>query len=49
VAAIILAAMTNTLVKLFITYVLGSREFGSRIAQIFLPMIAVGLLAVLLV
>ena len=48
VSAITLAAMTNTLVKLCITYVLGSREFGSRIALIFLPMIAVGLLAIFL-
>ena len=48
VAAITLAAMTNTLVKLSITYILGTREFGSRVALIFLPMIAVGLLAIFL-
>lgn len=48
VAAITLAAMTNTLVKLSITYILGTREFGSRVALIFLPMIVVGLLAIFL-
>mgnify|MGYP001171562546 CR=1 FL=1 len=47
-AGITLAAMTNTLVKLLITFILGSREFGSRVAMIFLPMIAVGLLAIFL-
>jgi uncharacterized membrane protein (DUF4010 family) len=48
VAAITLAAMTNTLVKLSITFILGTREFGSRVALIFLPMIGVGLLAIFL-
>jgi uncharacterized membrane protein (DUF4010 family) len=48
VAAITLAAMTNTLVKFSITLILGSREFGSRVAPIFLPMIVVGLLAIYL-
>ncbi len=48
VGAITLAAMTNTLVKLSITFILGTREFGSRVALIFLPMIAVGLLAIFL-
>ncbi len=48
VAAITLAAMTNTLVKLSIAFILGTREFGSRVALIFLPMIAVGLLAIFL-
>ncbi|MHC1630765.1 MAG: MgtC/SapB family protein [Methanotrichaceae archaeon] len=49
VAAITLATMTNTLVKLIITYVLGTREFGMRVTQIFVPMIAVGLLVIVLV
>jgi len=48
VAAITLAAMTNTLVKLSITFILGTREFGFRVALIFLPMIVVGLLAIFL-
>lgn len=48
VAAITLAAMTNTLVKLAITFALGTREFGSRVALIFVPMIGVGLLSILL-
>ncbi len=48
VAAITLAAMTNTLVKLSITFILGTREFGSRVALIFLPMVGVGLLAIFL-
>jgi uncharacterized membrane protein (DUF4010 family) len=48
VAAITLAAITNTLVKLVITFILGSREFGVRIAVIFVPIIAVGLIAIIL-
>ncbi len=48
VTAITLAAITNTLVKLSISYIMGTREFGNRIAAIFLPMIVVGLLVTLL-
>jgi uncharacterized membrane protein (DUF4010 family) len=48
VTAITLAAITNTLVKLSISYIMGTREFGNRIASIFLPMIIVGLLVTLL-
>ncbi|AET65033.1 MgtC/SapB family protein [Methanothrix harundinacea] len=48
VAAITLAAMTNTLVKLAITFVLGTREFGSQVALIFIPMIGVGILTIIL-
>ncbi|VVB67428.1 Uncharacterised protein [uncultured archaeon] len=48
VTAIILAAMTNTLVKLVIAYVLGTVEFGNKIAAIFLPMMLTGLLIMLL-
>jgi len=44
--AITLAAMTNMLVKLSIAYVLGTKEFGNKVAVIFLPMIAAGLLAI---
>ena len=47
VTAITLAAITNTLVKLSISYIMGTREFGNRIAIIFLPMIIVGLLVTL--
>lgn len=47
VTAITLAAITNTLVKLSIAYIMGTREFGNRIAIIFLPMIIVGLLVTL--
>lgn len=47
VNAITLAAMTNTLVKLLIAYILGTREFGNRIAMVFLPMILVGIIAVI--
>lgn len=47
VTAITLAAITNTLVKLSIAYIMGTREFGNRIAIIFLPMIVVGLLIAL--
>lgn len=46
--SIILAAMTNTLVKLVIAYVLGTVEFGNKIAAIFLPMLLTGLLFMLL-
>lgn len=49
VTAITLAAITNTLVKLTISYVLGTKEFGNRIARVFLPMMAVGLLVTVLV
>ena len=48
VAAITLAAITNTLVKLLITFILGSKEFGVRVAIIFVPIIAVGLIAIIL-
>ena len=47
VTAITLAAITNTLVKLSISYIMGTKEFGNRIAIIFLPMIIVGLLVTL--
>lgn len=49
VTTITLAAITNTLVKLVIAYVLGSREFGNEIARIFLPTIAIGLIALVLI
>jgi len=49
VTAITLATMTNTLVKLAITYILGTREFGMHVSLIFVPMIAVGLLVIVLV
>jgi uncharacterized membrane protein (DUF4010 family) len=48
VTAITLAAITNTLVKLAISYLMGTREFGNRIATVFLPMILIGLLITLL-
>lgn len=47
--AITLAAITNTLVKLSISYILGNREFGNRIATIFVPMILIGLLVAVLI
>ena len=46
---IILATITNTLVKLTITYVMGTREFGLQMAKIFLPTILVGLAALILI
>ncbi|HNX09106.1 MAG TPA: MgtC/SapB family protein [Methanothrix sp.] len=49
VTTITLAAITNTLVKLVIAYVLGSREFGNEIARIFLPTIAIGLISLILI
>ena len=48
VTAITLAAITNTLVKLPIAYVLGTREFGNKMAVIFLPTVLVGLFALFL-
>ncbi|MCU0637049.1 MAG: MgtC/SapB family protein [Methanothrix sp.] len=45
VTTIILAAITNTLVKLTIAYALGTREFGIRMTKIFLPTIIAGLAA----
>lgn len=47
-ATISLAAITNTLVKLCIAYVLGTREFGNKMALIFLPTTAAGLVLLLL-
>jgi uncharacterized membrane protein (DUF4010 family) len=47
VISITLAAMTNTLVKLSIAYILGNREFGNRIAVIFLPMIIIGIVVMI--
>jgi uncharacterized membrane protein (DUF4010 family) len=49
VNAITIAAMTNTLVKLAIAYILGTVAFGNKVAAIFLPMIAVGLLVALMI
>ena len=46
---IILAAVTNTLVKLTITYVMGTREFGLQMAKIFMPIILVGLATLLFI
>ena len=46
--SITLAAITNTLVKLAIAYVLGSREFGNKMAAILLPTVVAGLLALFL-
>ena len=48
VTAITLAAVTNTLVKLCIAYLLGTREFGNRMAAIFLPIVLVGLAVIFL-
>jgi uncharacterized membrane protein (DUF4010 family) len=46
--SITIAAITNTLVKLTIAYVLGTREFGNKMAAILLPTVAAGLLALFL-
>lgn len=48
VTAITLAAITNTLVKLSIAYVLGTKEFGNKMAKIFLPTVVAGLAALFL-
>ncbi len=48
VTTITLAAITNTLVKLILAYVLGTREFGNKMAVILLPTVLVGLVALFL-
>jgi uncharacterized membrane protein (DUF4010 family) len=48
VRSIMLASVTNTVVKLIIAFLLGNREFGRRIAMTFLPMLAVGIAVALL-
>jgi uncharacterized membrane protein (DUF4010 family) len=48
VTSITIAGIANTLVKLCIAYVLGTREFGNRIAAIFLPIILAGSIALFL-
>jgi len=47
--SITLAAMTNTLVKLSIAYILGNMAFGNKIATIFIPMILLGLLVTVVI
>ncbi|HOK57958.1 MAG TPA: MgtC/SapB family protein [Methanothrix sp.] len=44
VIAIMLAAITNTALKLSIAFVMGSREFGMEMAKVFIPMMAAGIL-----
>lgn len=46
--SITIAAMVNTLVKLIISFVMGSFEFGKRIATVFLPMLFIGVLVMIL-
>ncbi len=48
VRSIMLASVTNTVVKLVIAFLLGNREFGRRMAMTFLPMLAVGIAVALL-
>jgi uncharacterized membrane protein (DUF4010 family) len=47
--SITLAAMTNTLIKLSIAYILGNVAFGNKIAAIFVPMILLGLLVTVVI
>lgn len=48
VIALTLAAITNTLVKAFIAYLFGTKEFGRDIIKIFLVISAVGIIASLI-
>ena len=48
VTSITLAAIINTLVKLTIAYVLGTRAFGNKMTAILIPMVLAGLLALIL-
>lgn len=47
VIAIMLAAITNTLLKLSIAFVMGSLEFGMKMAKVFIPMVAAGVIMLL--
>jgi uncharacterized membrane protein (DUF4010 family) len=49
IMSINLAVMTNTLVKLGIAYVLGTTEFGNRIAVIFLPTVLIGIISLFII
>lgn len=49
VSSITLAAMTNTVVKLVIAYIMGSAEFGNKVAAIFIPMIITGLVVMFMI
>jgi uncharacterized membrane protein (DUF4010 family) len=49
VTSITLATMTNTLVKLLISYIMGTVEFGNKVAAIFIPMILAGLLVMYII
>lgn len=46
--SIVLAIIANILVKLAIAYVLGTRDFGNRMATILLPMALAGIISLLL-
>ncbi len=48
VVSITLAAITNTLVKLSIAYILGNRDFGNRLAVVFIPMVIIGIIIMIL-
>jgi uncharacterized membrane protein (DUF4010 family) len=48
VTSITLAAIVNTLVKLTIAYVLGTKAFGNKMAAILIPIVLAGLLALIL-
>lgn len=48
VVSITLAAITNTLVKVFIAYILGSRDFGNNVAVVFIPMVIAGIIITVL-
>ena len=48
VITITIAAITNTLVKLCITHILGTREFGNMIAFIFIPTVLARILSMFL-
>lgn len=47
VIAIMLAAITNTLLKLSIAFVMGNLEFGMKMAKVFIPMVAAGVIMLL--
>ena len=46
--AITLAAMTNTIVKLAISYILGTAVFGNKMATILIPAIIAGIVVILI-
>ena len=48
VISITFAAITNTLVKLLIAYILGNKDFGNRLSVVFIPTVIIGIIIMIL-